>query len=80
MSALPKAILLMGPTASGKTGVAMELTRHFPVELISVADAGHQWPGGVPSPLAQRLGDLPPPSTALNATHTIWEFFAGHHR
>ncbi|OKH83633.1 polyhydroxybutyrate depolymerase [Mycobacterium sp. ST-F2] len=50
------------------------------VELISVADAGHQWPGGVPSPLAQRLGDLPPPSTALNATHTIWEFFAGHHR
>lgn len=50
------------------------------VELISVADAGHQWPGGVPSPLAQRLGDLPPPSTALNATDTIWQFFAGHHR
>ena len=39
MSALPKAILLMGPTASGKTGVAMELTRHFPVELISVDSA-----------------------------------------
>ena len=35
----PKAILLMGPTASGKTGVAMELTRHFPVELISVDSA-----------------------------------------
>lgn len=50
------------------------------VELISVADAGHQWPGGVPSLLAQRLGDLPPPSTALNATDTIWRFFAGHHR
>ena len=39
MSALPKAILLMGPTASGKTGVAMELTRHFPVELIGVDSA-----------------------------------------
>ncbi len=39
MNTLPKAILLMGPTASGKTGVAMELTRHFPVELISVDSA-----------------------------------------
>ena len=39
MSTLPKAILLMGPTASGKTGVAMELTQHFPVELISVDSA-----------------------------------------
>lgn len=48
------------------------------VELISVAGAGHQWPGGVPSPLAQRLGDLPPPSTALNATDVIWRFFSAH--
>ena len=39
IAALPKAILLMGPTASGKTAVAMELTRHFPVELISVDSA-----------------------------------------
>jgi tRNA dimethylallyltransferase len=39
MNTHPKAILLMGPTASGKTGVAMELTRHFPVELISVDSA-----------------------------------------
>ena len=36
---LPPAILLMGPTASGKTAVAMELTRRFPVELISVDSA-----------------------------------------
>jgi polyhydroxybutyrate depolymerase len=50
------------------------------VELISVAGAGHQWPGGVPSPLAQRLGDLPQPSTALNATDTVWQFFAAHPR
>ena len=39
MSTLPKAILLMGPTASGKTGVAMALTHRFPVELISVDSA-----------------------------------------
>lgn len=50
------------------------------VELISVAGAGHQWPGGQPSPLAQRLGDIPPPSTALNATDTIWSFFNAHRR
>ena len=35
----PPAILLMGPTASGKTAVAMELARRFPVELISVDSA-----------------------------------------
>ena len=39
MSTLPKAILLMGPTASGKTGVAMALTHRYPVELISVDSA-----------------------------------------
>jgi len=39
MNLLPKAILLMGPTASGKTAVAMELARHFHVELISVDSA-----------------------------------------
>jgi tRNA dimethylallyltransferase len=36
---LPPAILLMGPTASGKTAVAMELARRFPIELISVDSA-----------------------------------------
>ncbi len=29
----------MGPTASGKTGVALELARHFPVEILSVDSA-----------------------------------------
>ena len=38
MSAAP-AILLMGPTASGKTALAMELTRRFPLELVSVDSA-----------------------------------------
>ena len=36
---LPPAILLMGPTASGKTAVAMTLADRFPVELISVDSA-----------------------------------------
>jgi tRNA dimethylallyltransferase len=39
MSNLPPAIFLMGPTASGKTGVAVEMTRHLPVEIISVDSA-----------------------------------------
>lgn len=38
-SALPPAILLMGPTASGKTAAAMHLADRFPVELISVDSA-----------------------------------------
>ncbi len=29
----------MGPTASGKTGIALELARHFPVEIVSVDSA-----------------------------------------
>jgi tRNA dimethylallyltransferase len=32
----PPAIFLMGPTASGKTGLAIELHRRFPVEIVSV--------------------------------------------
>lgn len=36
---LPLAIFIMGPTASGKTGLAVELYQHLPVELISVDSA-----------------------------------------
>ena len=39
MNTLPPAIFLMGPTASGKTGVAVELLQRLPVELISVDSA-----------------------------------------
>ncbi|MBI5430989.1 MAG: tRNA (adenosine(37)-N6)-dimethylallyltransferase MiaA [Nitrosomonadales bacterium] len=39
MKSLPPAIFLMGPTASGKTGVAVELAQRLPVELISVDSA-----------------------------------------
>src|SRR5437870_1356987 len=35
----PPAILLMGPTASGKTAVALELVRALPCEIVSVDSA-----------------------------------------
>ena len=35
----PPAILLMGPTASGKTALAIELRRTYPVDIISVDSA-----------------------------------------
>ncbi|MGY2198527.1 tRNA (adenosine(37)-N6)-dimethylallyltransferase MiaA [Pseudomonas gingeri] len=38
-TALPPAIFLMGPTAAGKTDLAIELTRVLPCELISVDSA-----------------------------------------
>ena len=39
MSALPPAIFLMGPTAAGKTDLAIELAKVLPCELISVDSA-----------------------------------------
>lgn len=50
------------------------------VELITIADAGHQWPGAVSNQLTQILLGSDPPFTALDATKVIWEFFAAHHR
>jgi len=38
-SALPKAIFLMGPTASGKTDLAIQLVERYPCEIISVDSA-----------------------------------------
>jgi len=38
-SRLPPAILLLGPTASGKTAAALALARQIPVEIISVDSA-----------------------------------------
>ncbi len=48
------------------------------VELVSVAGAGHQWPGAPDKPVLERVLGLDPPSKALNATATIWGFFAAH--
>ena len=38
-AARPRAVLLMGPTASGKTAVAIELAKRYPLEIISVDSA-----------------------------------------
>ena len=38
-STIPKAICLMGPTASGKTDLAIYLTQNFPLDIISVDSA-----------------------------------------
>jgi len=45
---------------------------HRSVELITIEGGRHQWPGG--TTFLERLG----PSHALNATQTIWQFFAAH--
>jgi polyhydroxybutyrate depolymerase len=50
------------------------------VELVTIAGAGHQWPGAASRPALQRLLGTDPPSTALNATQVIWQFFAAHPR
>jgi tRNA dimethylallyltransferase len=38
-ASLPPAILLMGPTASGKSAVALEIAAEFPCEIVSVDSA-----------------------------------------
>jgi len=49
------------------------------VSLITISDAGHQWPGAESNRrLARLLLDLDPPSRALDATTAIWDFFLGH--
>jgi polyhydroxybutyrate depolymerase len=50
------------------------------VELITIAGAGHQWPGAQKKPAQEKLLHTDPPSTALNASDTIWQFFARHHK
>ena len=67
------------PRATVTTSLA-SCPRGRAVELITIAGAGHQWPGAVPSPIAQRLLRTDRPSTALNATQVIWQFFAAHAR
>jgi polyhydroxybutyrate depolymerase len=48
------------------------------VELITIDGAGHQWPGAPQRPVREELLGMDPPSTALDATDTIWQFFAAH--
>ncbi|WP_275555680.1 tRNA (adenosine(37)-N6)-dimethylallyltransferase MiaA [Mixta sp. Marseille-Q2659] len=76
MAGRPKAIFLMGPTASGKTALAIALRQKLPVELISVdsaliyrgMDIGTAKPGAEELALApHRLLDIRDPSEAYSA-------------
>ncbi|UWS28882.1 tRNA (adenosine(37)-N6)-dimethylallyltransferase MiaA [Erwinia pyrifoliae] len=73
---LPRAIFLMGPTASGKTALAIALRQALPVELISVdsaliyrgMDIGTAKPSAEELALApHRLLDIRDPSQAYSA-------------
>lgn len=75
-NSLPKAIFLMGPTASGKTDAAVALLQHYPVEIISV-DSALVYQGmdiGTAKPSAEilkiaphHLIDIIPPTQAYSA-------------
>lgn len=61
MSSLPPAIFLMGPTAAGKTDLAVALAQRLPCELISV-DSALIYRGmdiGTAKPDAQLLAEFP---------------------
>ncbi len=45
------------------------------VELITVADAGHGWPGTPPS---EQQGSVPTTTAPIESTQVIWQFFASH--
>ena len=75
-SALPPIIFLMGPTATGKTDLAIALREHFPVELISVDSAlvyrGLDIGSAKPEPellakVPHRLIDIRDPAEAYSA-------------
>ncbi|NIH03509.1 tRNA (adenosine(37)-N6)-dimethylallyltransferase MiaA [Providencia rettgeri] len=57
----PDAIFLMGPTASGKTALAIELRKHLPVEIISVDSAliYRRMDIGTAKPTAEELSQAP---------------------
>lgn len=49
------------------------------VALITIEDAGHQWPGGkTRKGIVRRLLSGDPPSTAMDATSVLWDFFKKH--
>jgi tRNA dimethylallyltransferase len=71
-----KAIFLLGPTASGKTAVALALARRFPVEIVSVdsaqvyrgMDVGTAKPSAAErSAVPHHLIDIVPPTEAYSA-------------
>ncbi len=77
---LPPAIFLMGPTAAGKTDLAIALRQHLPVELISVDSAlvyrGMDIGAAKPSPellaaVPHRLVDIRDPAEPYSAAEFV---------
>ena len=58
---LPPVISIIGPTASGKTGLAIKLMKHFPIEIISVDSAlvYKDMDIGTAKPTTDELADAP---------------------
>ena len=57
----PKAFAVLGPTAGGKTGLALRLAQHFPLEIISL-DSALVYRGmdiGTAKPTAEELASVP---------------------
>lgn len=72
-----------GSVVTQKNGVVQQADAQcaegLEVRLITIADAGHQWPGAIAErPIARRLFKLDTPSTALDATEALWAFFQRH--
>lgn len=69
------------PTTTSRSGAVERsdsLCGSRAVSLITIADAGHQWPGSADRPVIRALLGLDAPSTALDATTTLWNFFDAH--
>jgi len=76
MQGLPPAVFLLGPTASGKTALALELAARFPLEIVSVDSAlvYRDMDIGTAKPAASTLAAVPhhlvdivPPTEAYSA-------------
>lgn len=72
-----------GPPASSRSGSVTAQTARCAggtaVDSLVIEGAEHQWPGSKPPPAAAvRLLGLDQPSTALDATSALWEFFRAH--
>ncbi|MFL9879423.1 tRNA (adenosine(37)-N6)-dimethylallyltransferase MiaA [Herbaspirillum rhizosphaerae] len=61
VKAVPLAVAIMGPTASGKTAAALEIAKHIPCEIISVDSAlvYREMDIGTAKPNAEELASVP---------------------
>lgn len=73
LTGFPPALFLMGPTASGKSAVAMAIAQHWPVEIVSV-DSAQVYIG-------MNIGTAKPDAAALKAVpHHLINLIEPHER